>query len=235
LELRKLDVFLRIIAKLSDEIYFNLIRENRYMHFVKGLGVSLQLTFFAALIGGVIGLFVALARLTNNKVLNAVASKYVDIIRGTPVVVQLLIIYFAVFASTELPRTTVASIAFGINSGAYVAELIRAGIQAVDKGQMEAARSLGLSYAQSMYHIIIPQAIKNILPGMGNEVISLWKETAIAGFIGLEDLMRGAEIVRGRTFSNYTPYLVIALIYFYITVMMTAMLGKMERRMRKSD
>ena len=218
--------FLRIIAKLSDEIYFNLIRENRYMHFVKGLGVSLQLTFFAALIGGVIGLFVALARLTNNKVLNAVASKYVDIIRGTPVVVQLLIIYFAVFASTELPRTTVASIAFGINSGAYVAELIRAGIQAVDKGQMEAARSLGLSYAQSMYHIIIPQAIKNILPGMGNEVISLWKETAIAGFIGLEDLMRGAEIVRGRTFSNYTPYLVIALIYFYITVMMTAMLGK---------
>lgn len=226
---------LRIIAKLSDEIYFNLIRENRYMHFVKGLGVSLQLTFFAALIGGVIGLFVALARLTNNKVLNAVASKYVDIIRGTPVVVQLLIIYFAVFASTELPRTTVASIAFGINSGAYVAELIRAGIQAVDKGQMEAARSLGLSYAQSMYHIIIPQAIKNILPGMGNEVISLWKETAIAGFIGLEDLMRGAEIVRGRTFSNYTPYLVIALIYFYITVMMTAMLGKMERRMRKSD
>ncbi len=230
-----MDVFLRIIAKLSDEIYFNLIRENRYMHFVKGLGVSLQLTFFAALIGGVIGLFVALARLTNNKVLNAVASKYVDIIRGTPVVVQLLIIYFAVFASTELPRTTVASIAFGINSGAYVAELIRAGIQAVDKGQMEAARSLGLSYAQSMYHIIIPQAIKNILPGMGNEVISLWKETAIAGFIGLEDLMRGAEIVRGRTFSNYTPYLVIALIYFYITVMMTAMLGKMERRMRKSD
>ncbi|NLU36116.1 MAG: amino acid ABC transporter permease [Clostridiales bacterium] len=235
MDVRNLDVFLIIIAKLSDEIYFNLIRENRYMHFVKGLGVSLQLTFFAALIGGVIGLFVALARLTNNKVLNAVASKYVDIIRGTPVVVQLLIIYFAVFASTELPRTTVASIAFGINSGAYVAELIRAGIQAVDKGQMEAARSLGLSYAQSMYHIIIPQAIKNILPGMGNEVISLWKETAIAGFIGLEDLMRGAEIVRGRTFSNYTPYLVIALIYFYITVMMTAMLGKMERRMRKSD
>ncbi|MGI6141359.1 MAG: amino acid ABC transporter permease, partial [Caldicoprobacterales bacterium] len=143
--------------------------------------------------------------------------------------------YFAVFASVNMHRVAVASIAFGINSGAYVAELIRAGIQAVDKGQMEAARSLGLSYSQSMYHIIIPQAIKNILPGMGNEVISLWKETAIAGFIGLEDLMRGAEIVRGRTFSNYTPYLVIALIYFYITVMMTAALGKMERGMRKSD
>jgi len=226
---------MKLMAKLSDELYFNLIREDRYMHFVKGLGVSIQLTFFAALIGGVIGLFVALARLTHNKVLNTVATKYVDVIRGTPVVVQLLIIYFAVFATTDLPRTTVASIAFGINSGAYVAELIRAGIQAVDKGQMEAARSLGLSYSQAMYYIIIPQAIKNILPGMGNEVISLWKETAIAGFIGLEDLMRAAEIVRGRTFSNYTPYLVIALIYFYITVMMTAALGKMDRRMRKSD
>jgi His/Glu/Gln/Arg/opine family amino acid ABC transporter permease subunit len=235
LGLRNLDVIMKIISKLSDEIFFNLIREDRYLFFVKGLGISLQLTLYAALIGGVIGLLIALARLTNNKMLNYLATKYVDVIRGTPVVVQLLIIYFAVFASVNMHRVAVASIAFGINSGAYVAELIRAGIQAVDKGQMEAARSLGLSYSQSMYHIIIPQAIKNILPGMGNEVISLWKETAIAGFIGLEDLMRGAEIVRSRTFSNYTPYLVIALIYFYITVMMTAALGKMERGMRKSD
>ncbi|HHY81489.1 MAG TPA: amino acid ABC transporter permease [Clostridiales bacterium] len=226
---------MNIIIELSDEIYFNLIKEERYMAFVKGLGLSLQLTLFAAVIGGIIGLFIALARLTHNKTLNYIATKYIDIIRGTPVVVQLLIIYFAVFSSTSLPRTTVASIAFGINSGAYVAELIRAGIQAVDKGQMEAARSLGLSYSQAMYYIIIPQAIKNILPGMGNEVITLWKETAIAGFIGLDDLMRAADVVRGRTFSNYTPYLVIAIIYFYITVLMTMMLGKLERRMRKSD
>jgi His/Glu/Gln/Arg/opine family amino acid ABC transporter permease subunit len=230
-----LTVIMKIITTLSDEIFFNLIREERYLYFVKGLGISVQLTLYAAFIGGAIGLMVALARLTNNKVLNYLAGKYVDIIRGTPVVVQLLIIYFAVFASTGLHRVTVASIAFGINSGAYVAELIRAGIQAVDKGQLEAARSLGLSYPQSMYYIIIPQAIKNILPGMGNEVISLWKETAIAGFIGLEDLMRGAEIVRGRTFSNYTPYLVIAFIYLYITVLMTMTLGKLERRLRKSD
>ena len=224
-----------IVSMLSDEIYANLIRENRYMLFVKGLGISVQLTLYAAVIGSVIGLLIALTRLTNNRVLNGVAEKYVDIIRGTPVVVQLLIIYFAVFATTSLPKVTVASIAFGINSGAYVAELIRAGIQAVDRGQMEAARSVGLSYFQGMRYIVIPQAIKNILPGMGNEVIALWKETAIAGFIGLDDLMRGAEIVRSRTFSNYTPYLVIAVIYLYITVCMTMILNKAERSMRKSD
>ena len=224
-----------IVSMLSDEIYANLIRENRYMLFVKGLGISVQLTLYAAVIGSVIGLLIALARLTNNRVLNGIAEKYVDIIRGTPVVVQLLIIYFAVFATTSLPKVTVASIAFGINSGAYVAELIRAGIQAVDRGQMEAARSIGLSYYQGMRYIVIPQAIKNILPGMGNEVIALWKETAIAGFIGLDDLMRGAEIVRSRTFSNYTPYLVIAVIYLYITVCMTMILNHAERSMRKSD
>ena len=224
-----------IVSMLSDEIYANLIRENRYMLFVKGLGISVQLTLFAAVIGSVIGLLIAVARLTNNRLLSGAAGKYVDMIRGTPVVVQLLIIYFAVFATTSLPKVTVASIAFGINSGAYVAELIRAGIQAVDRGQMEAARSVGLSYFQGMRYIVIPQAIKNILPGMGNEVIALWKETAIAGFIGLDDLMRGAEIVRSRTFSNYTPYLVIAVIYLYITVCMTMILNHAERSMRKSD
>ncbi|MGI6538296.1 MAG: amino acid ABC transporter permease [Caldicoprobacterales bacterium] len=230
-----MEVIMKMISELSDEIFFNLIRENRYLYFVNGFGVSVQLTISAALIGGIIGMIVALARLTNNKILSIIAEKYVDITRGTPVVVQLLIIYFAVFATTGLDRVVVASIAFGINSGAYVAELIRAGIQAVDKGQMEAARSVGFSYGQSMYYIIIPQAIKNILPGMGNEVISLWKETAIAGFIGLEDLMRGAEIVRGRTFSNYTPYLVIAIIYLYVTFLLTMALGKLERGLHKSD
>ena len=224
-----------IVSMLSDEIYANLIRENRYMLFVKGLGISVQLTLFAAVIGSVIGLLIAVARLTNNRLLSGAAGKYVDMIRGTPVVVQLLIIYFAVFATTSMPKVTVASIAFGMNSGAYVAELIRAGIQAVDRGQMEAARSVGLSYFQGMRYIVIPQAIKNILPGMGNEVIALWKETAIAGFIGLDDLMRGAEIVRSRTFSNYTPYLVIAVIYLYITVCMTMILNHAERSMRKSD
>jgi His/Glu/Gln/Arg/opine family amino acid ABC transporter permease subunit len=172
-----MSVIMKIITTLSDEIYFNLIREERYLYFAKGLKISVQLTIYAALIGGAIGILVALTRLTNNRVFKLVAEKYIDIIRGTPVVVQLLIIYFAIFAPIQgVSRVVVASIAFGINSGAYVAELIRAGIQAVDKGQMEAARSLGLNYAQSMYHVIMPQAVKNILPGMGNEVISLWKE-----------------------------------------------------------
>lgn len=227
--------FWDLLALLSDNIYYNLIREARYMYFIKGLGVSLQLTIYAAIIGCVIGLVVALVRLTSHNTLSYIAVLYVDIIRGTPVVVQLMIIYFAVFATSSLPKILIASIAFGINSGAYVAELIRAGIQAVDKGQMEAARSLGLSYAQSMRYIIIPQAVKNILPAIGNEVITLWKETSIAGFIGMADLTKAAQYVRGRTFSAYTPYLIIALLYYYITTVMTALLEKVEGRMRRSD
>jgi len=213
------------------------------IYFFTGTANTVILAIFTVFFGVIIGTFIALMKISRNKVLSFIATAYIEFIRGTPLMVQLFIIYYGIplpvpdvtILGMDMSRFIPGVIALSINSGAYVAELIRAGIQAVDKGQMEAARSLGLSYAQSMYHIIIPQAIKNILPGMGNEVISLWKETAIAGFIGLEDLMRGAEIVRGRTFSNYTPYLVIALIYFYITVMMTAMLGKMERRMRKSD
>ncbi len=225
----------KFFALLSDNIYYNLIREDRYMYFVNGLGVSLQLTIYAALIGCVIGLVVAFARMTNNRLLSNIAVKYVDLIRGTPVVVQIMIIYFGIFATSSLPRVFIASLAFGINSGAYVAELIRAGIQAVDKGQMEASRSLGFSYAQSMRYIIIPQAIKNILPAMGNEVVTLWKETSIAGFIGLADLTKAAQYVRGRTFSPYTPFLIIAFLYLYITNIMTKLLDKIERRLHQSD
>ncbi len=227
-----IDNFLR---SFSNNIYFNLIREDRYMFFIKGLGISLRLTILAAIVGSIIGLTVALARMTNSKLLGSLATGYIDLIRGTPVVVQLLIIYFAVFGASSISPIFVASIAFGLNSGAYVAELIRAGIQAVDKGQMEAARSVGLSYPQAMTFVVIPQAIKNILPAMVNEVIVLWKETAIAGFIGLDDLTRAAQIVRGRTFSPYTPYLIIAFIYLYITAILTAFLGRVERGMRKSD
>lgn len=228
-----IDYFFR---SLSNDLYFNLIREDRYMFFIRGLGISLRLTFFAALIGAFLGLFMAFARMTKSKLLRSFATGYIDVIRGTPVVVQLLIIYFAVFGTiTHISPIFIASIAFGINSGAYVAELIRAGIQAVDKGQMEAARSVGLSYPQAMTYVVIPQAIKNILPAMVNEVIVLWKETAIAGLIGLDDLTRAAQIVRGRTFSPYTPFLIIALIYLYITTIMTAFLGRIERGMRRSD
>jgi amino acid ABC transporter membrane protein, PAAT family (TC 3.A.1.3.-) len=224
-----------IFKILSDAIYYNLIREQRYMLFIDGLGVSLQLTLFAAILGTVIGLIVAIIRLTNVKILNRIASIYVDVIRGTPVVVQLVIIYYAILGTSNLPKIIVASIAFGINSGAYVSELIRAGILAVDKGQMEAARSLGFSYASSMRYIIIPQAVKNILPALLNEFIALLKETAIAGYIALDDLTRAGNIVRGRTFDAYTPFILVAIIYLYITTILSWLMGKLERRMRQSD
>ena len=225
----------QVFKLLSDAIFYNLIREQRYMLFISGLGVSIQLTFFAALLGTVIGLFVAVIKLTNLRFLNRIASIYVDVIRGTPAVVQLVLIYYAILGSSNLPKLMVASIAFGINSGAYVSELIRAGILAVDKGQMEAARSLGFSYVSSMRYIIIPQAVKNILPALVNEFIVLLKETAIAGYIALDDLTRAGNIIRGRTFDAYTPFILVAVIYLYITTILTWMMNKMERRLRQSD
>jgi His/Glu/Gln/Arg/opine family amino acid ABC transporter permease subunit len=220
---------------LSDAIYYNLIREQRYLQFLRGLGVSLQLTVYAAAIGILIGLFLALAKLGKISWLQKLSTLYVDIIRGTPMVVQLVLIYYAILGTSSLPKIMVASIAFGLNSGAYVSELIRAGIMAVDKGQMEAARSLGFSYGKSMRYIVIPQAVKNILPALGNEFIVLLKETAIAGYIALDDLTRAGNIVRGRTFDAYTPFILVALIYLYITTILTGLLNKLEKRMRASD
>lgn len=224
-----------IFRFLSDAIFYNLVREQRYKLFLDGLGVSLQLTLYAAILGTVIGLIVAIIKLTNFKFLNRIASGYVNIIRGTPVVVQLVLIYYAILGSSNLPKIVVASVAFGINSGAYVSELIRAGILAVDKGQMEASRSLGFSYISSMRYIIIPQAIKNILPALLNEFIALLKETAIAGYIALDDLTRAGNIIRGRTFDAYTPFILVAIIYLYITNILTWLMNKVERRMRQGD
>ena len=223
------------MRRLSDAIYYNLIREQRYLQFLRGLGVSLQLTVYAAAIGILIGLFLALAKLGKISWLQKLSTLYVDIIRGTPMVVQLVLIYYAILGTSSLPKIMVASIAFGLNSGAYVSELIRAGIMAVDKGQMEAARSLGFSYGKSMRYIVIPQAVKNILPALGNEFIVLLKETAIAGYIALDDLTRAGNIVRGRTFDAYTPFILVALIYLYITTILTGLLNKLEKRMRASD
>lgn len=224
-----------IFRTLSDAIYSNLVRDDRFMLLIKGLGISLQLTLYSALIGIVIGLLVAIARITNKKGFAAIAKVYVDVIRGTPIVVQLVIIYYAILGASTLPKILIASIAFGINSGAYISELIRGGILAVNKGQMEAARSLGLSYSQSMRLVIIPQAIKNILPALVNEAIVLLKETAVAGYIALDDLTRAGDIIRGRTFDAYTPFLLVALVYLYTTSIMSMFAGKIERRMRQSD
>jgi len=224
-----------LVTRLTELIYSNLIREDRFRLLFDGLGLTLQITLYALCMGVVIGVVIAVARIMKIKVLSQIAQFYVDIIRGTPIVVQLVIIYYAVLADSSLPKTMVASIAFAINCGAYVSELIRGGILAVDRGQMEAARSLGLSWFQSMRFVVIPQAVKNILPALVNEAIALLKETAIAGYIALDDLTRAGNIIRSVNFDPYTPFLIVAIIYLYCTTTLSVFAGMLERRLRASD
>jgi len=204
------------------------------------LGVTLRVTLFAVLIGIAIGFVVAIIRSTYEKtgklkILNFLANVYLTVIRGTPVVVQLLIIYFVIFASFRVDKIFVAIVAFGINSGAYVAEIIRSGIMSIDPGQMEAGRSIGFNYIQTMWYIIIPQAFKNVLPALGNEFIVLLKETSVAGYIALEDLTKGADIIRSQTYSPFVPLLSVAAIYLGIVMLLTFLLKKLERRLRSSE
>ena len=226
---------MELVTRLTELIYSNLIREDRFRLLFDGLGLTLQITLYALCMGVVIGVVIAVARIMKIKILSHIAQFYVDIIRGTPIVVQLVIIYYAVLADSSLPKTMVASIAFAINCGAYVSELIRGGILAVDKGQMEAARSLGLSWFQSMRFVVIPQAVKNILPALVNEAIALLKETAIAGYIALDDLTRAGNIIRSVNFDPYTPFLIVAIIYLYCTTTLSVFAGMLERRLRASD
>lgn len=224
-----------IYRVLSDRIYFTFIKEDRFMYLVDGWKVSVQLTVIAAMLGIFIGMFTAIGKITGKPPFAQIADWYISIIRGTPAVVQLTIIYFIILADVNLPKTVVASIAFGINSGAYVAEIVRSGIQAVDKGQTEAGRSLGLSYGKTMQFIIIPQAIKNILPALGNEFIILLKETSISGYIALADLTQGATLIKSVTYDAMTPLITVAYIYFLMTAMLSAILSKFERRLHSSD
>lgn len=223
-----------------DRISINFIEDNRYLYIVNGLEVTLIVTFFAALLGILIGLITAVIKVVaqNNKALKPLeilANIYVTVIRGTPMMVQLLIIYFVVFSSVTVSKVLVAIVAFGLNSGAYVSEIIRAGILAVDKGQYEAGRSLGLSGAQTYRYIILPQALKNILPALGNEFISLLKETAVVGYIGLQDLTMGGDIIRSRTYDAFIPLISVALIYLAIVMLLSYGLKKLEWRLRRSD
>ena len=188
----------------------NFITDNRWKYLWDGLGVTVQVTFFAVLIGILLGFTIAIIRSTHDKTgklkfLDFLSRVYLTVIRGTPVVVQLLIIYFVIFASVNINKMLVAIIAFGINSGAYVAEIVRSGIMSIDQGQMEAGRSLGFNYVQTMYHIILPQAFKNVLPALANEFIVLLKETSISGYIALQDLTKGGDIIRGRTYDALMP------------------------------
>lgn len=224
-----------MLYELTNSLYINLIREERYLMLIRGLRVTLEVTLYSVLLGVIIGLITALIRITEARGLVKLATTYVEVVRGTPVVVQMVIIYYAILGGSNLPKVLIASIAFGINSGAYVSELIRAGIQAVPRGQMEAARSLGLTWTQAMRFVIVPQAIKNILPALVNEAIVLIKETAVVGYIALDDLTRAGNIIRGRTFDAYTPFLLVALVYLYTTTTLSIFAGKLERRLRESD
>lgn len=225
-------------------IYTNFIAEDRWKYLTDGLQVTIIITLAALVIGIVLGALVSVVRVTHDKagkpgiglkLLNGVCQFYLTVIRGTPVMVQLLIMYFVVFATVDPGKLAVAIIAFGINSGAYVAEIFRSGIMSIDPGQMEAGRSLGLSYGQVMLRIIMPQAVKNILPTLNNEFIALVKETAVVGYIALGDLTRGGDQIRSQTWDAFPPLLAVALIYLAI-VMLLEKLGKIvERRLAQSD
>lgn len=215
------------------------IAEDRWQLYLKGLGVTMQVAVFAAIIGVVIGTIIAFMKLSTRKngkptILAHIANIYIDIIRGTPSVLQLLIMWFIVLKSCQ-NGILVACITFGVNSGAYVAEIVRAGILAVDKGQTEAGRSLGLTKFQTMRYIVIPQAFKNVLPPLGNEFIVLIKETAIVGYVSLNDLTRVANQMTSKLYDAFTPLIGSAIIYFVIIKILTILLEKLERRLRKSD
>lgn len=225
---------------LSNAIYKNFIKDDRWRYITSGLGVTLKVTFFAVLIGILLGFLVAIVRSTYDrtgkmKMLNAICKLYLTVIRGTPVVVQLLIIYFVVFASTNVSKVLAAVLAFGINSGAYVAEICRSGIMSIDIGQLEAGRSLGFSYAQTMWYVILPQAFKNVLPALGNEFIVLLKETSVAGYIALEDLTKGGDIIRSRTYNAFFPLMTVAGIYLIMVLIFSHFVTLLERRLKQSE
>lgn len=226
-------------ATVKDDFVQTFITADRWKLFLSGLGVTMRITLFAALLGLVIGLLVAVMRLSRKKngkktFFSVIAGIYIDVIRGTPSVVQLLIMYNVVLLSID-NKVIIAIISFGINSGAYVAEIIRAGIQAVDKGQSEAGRSLGLSQRMTMQYIVIPQAIKNVLPALGNEFIVLLKETAIVGYIALMDLTKAGDFVMSRTYKAFMPLVGTAVIYFVIIKILSMLLSAFERRLQRSD
>ena len=229
-----------MLQDLQSKFINNFIAEDRWKYLTDGLVVTLQITLCAVILGIVLGFLVAIVRSTHDrtgklKILNALCNLYLTVIRGTPVVVQLLIIYFVIFGSTDISKVMVAVMAFGINSGAYVAEIFRSGIMSIDNGQFEAGRSLGFNYRQTMFYIVMPQAFKNVLPALGNEFISLLKETSVSGYIALQDLTKGGDIIRSRTYDAFMPLIAVALIYLVMVLVFSRLVGLLERRLRNSD
>ena len=238
-------------AKIQEILFdFNqsFIEDDRWLYIVKGLRVTITVAICALILGVIIGIIVAVIRSAHDQkrgkkknfsslvlgILDSLCRIYLTVIRGTPMMVQLLIMYFVIFASTTNTEL-VAILAFGINSGAYVAEIIRGGIMSIDAGQMEAGLSLGLNYVKTMRFIIVPQAIKNILPALGNEMITLLKDTSLVTVIGLKDMVKGALIIQGRTYQAFMPLVVVAIIYLVLVIILSKILSMFERRMRESD
>lgn len=224
----------------QEHIIQNFIDDNRWLYLWDGLKVTLTVTLFATILGILIGFLVAIVRSTHDrtgkfKILNFICQIYLTVIRGTPVVVQLMIIYYVIFGSVDINKVIVAVLAFGVNSGAYVAEICRAGIMSIDIGQLEAGRSIGFSYAQTMWYIILPQAFKNVLPALGNEFIVLLKETSVSGYIALQDLTKGGDIIRSRTYDAFYPLVGVALIYLVLVLVFTKLLSLLERRLHQSE
>ena len=236
-------------TKLKADFVLNFVDDNRWKYLTSGLANTLKITLFAVLIGIALGVVIAIIRSTWDKnqetmrpglpkfllrLGNAVCQIYLTVIRGTPVLVQLMIIYYIIFASSN-NGVLIATLAFGINSGAYVAEIIRGGIMSTDNGQFEAGRSLGFNYVQTMWYIVIPQALKSVLPALANEFIVLLKETSVAGYVAIRDLTKGGDIIRGVTYSPFLPLIAVALIYLVMVMFFTWLVGKLERRLRSSD
>ena len=238
------------VADIKDSFIKTFLTQNRWQQLLNGLVVTLQITLVAAILGIAIGFLVAAVRSTYDKtlsgkkcrtfgdvllkILNAFCNVYLTVIRGTPIVIQLMIIYFIVMASVR-NGIYAAFVAFGINSGAYVAEIVRSGIMSIDKGQFEAGRSIGLNYMQTMWHIVFPQAFKNILPALGNEFIVLIKETSVAGYVALKDITYVGNLIRSRTYEAFFPLVTVALIYLAIVMILSYFLKRLERRLRSSD
>ena len=229
-----------ILANVKEDFYLNFIKDDRYLWLLDGLKTTLIITVFAVIVGLIIGFLVAIIRSAHDKsgsfkILNAICRVYLTVIRGTPTMIQLLIMNFVIFGAVSINKIIVGGLAFGINSGAYVAEIVRSGIMSIDQGQTEAGRSLGLNFSQTMRLIIIPQAFKNVLPALANEFIVLMKETSISGYIGITDLTRGGDIIRSQTYEALLPLLAVAAIYLILVMFLSYLVGKLERRLRSSE
>lgn len=241
--------FLELWGDFQSQFYIAFIKDERWRYIVTGLGNTLKVTFFAVLVGIALGAIIAMVRATWDKthetmprgpkkfflgLANVLSKFYLTVIRGTPVVVQIMILFFVIMADSN-NKILVGVIAFGLNSAAYVAEIVRSGIMSVDAGQTEAGRSLGFNYTQTMGFIVLPQALKNVLPALANEFIVLLKETAVVGYVGLTDLTRAAGIIRGITYQSFLPLIAIALIYLVLVMFFTWLVSKLERRLRTSE